>query len=296
MKAIALIGSREFSDRMRNGWVLACALLWLGAIGLTSVFGLVQIGRIGVQGYERTVVSLLNLVQYVVPLIGLLLGHDLVVREREDRTLNLVLAGGVQRSRVLLGKFLGGALTLMLPLLLGFAIAGTMIKIAAPGDGLTAFLKLAASGIVLGILFLGLGLLISVVSRTRVKALVFALLTWCVAVFAFDLVAMGVVLALESPQAVREVETATDATHVRNVEDIHAAFEAGDDAASRQAARAPRRLAPWLLLNPVDSFRAVNLPRDLAPRISAWSMTLSVVLWLGLSLWAATWKLNRIDL
>ncbi len=296
MKAVMLITCREFSDRMRNGWVLACALLWLGAIGLTSVFGLVQIGRIGVQGYERTVVSLLNLVQYLVPLLGLLLGHDLVVSEREDRTLNLIFAGGVKRSRVLVGKFLGGSLALTLPLTLGFTIAGTMIKLAAPGDGLGAFLKLAGSGVVLGILFLALGLSISVFCRTCVKALVFALLAWCIAVFAFDLVSMGVMLSVEAPQAAREVETATDATHVRNVEDIHAAFEAGDDAAARQVARAPRRFAPWLLLNPLDSFRAVNLPADLAPKTGAWSIPVTILLWLSLSLSAASWKLNRIDL
>src|ERR1041385_6700666 len=73
---IATIARKEFSDRFRSGWVIACALVWLGAIAFTSIFGLVQIGRIGVQGYERTAMSLLNLVQYLVPLLGLLIGHD----------------------------------------------------------------------------------------------------------------------------------------------------------------------------------------------------------------------------
>jgi len=89
-----LIAGKEFGDRFRSGWVIACVLVWLGAIGLTSFLGLLQIGRIGVQGYERTVVSLLNLVQYLVPLLGLLLGHDLLVSEVEERTLRLILARG----------------------------------------------------------------------------------------------------------------------------------------------------------------------------------------------------------
>src|SRR5690349_8160928 len=62
---ILLIGKKEFGDRLRSGWVVACILVWMGAIGLTSFLGLLQIGQIGIQGYERTVISLLNLVQYL---------------------------------------------------------------------------------------------------------------------------------------------------------------------------------------------------------------------------------------
>src|SRR5512140_2255439 len=122
MTQLGIIGWKEFADRLRSGWVIACAAVWLGAIVLTSLFGLIQIGQIGLQGYERTVVTLLNLVQYLVPLLALLLGHDLIVSEREERTLALVLASGVSRTRVLIGKFLGGCLALTLPLILGFAI------------------------------------------------------------------------------------------------------------------------------------------------------------------------------
>ena len=71
IKHLAAIAAKEFGDRFRSGWVITCMLLWLGAVGLASLFGLLQIGRIGLQGYERTVVSLLNLVQYLVPLLGL---------------------------------------------------------------------------------------------------------------------------------------------------------------------------------------------------------------------------------
>ena len=167
-----LIAAKEFGDRFRSGWVIACVVVWLGAIGLTSFLGLLQVGQIGVQGYDRTVISLLNLVQYLVPLLGLLLGHDLIVSEKEEQTLGLVLAGGVSRTRFLIGKFLGGCLTLAVPLLLGFIIAGTVIGLAAKDAGIAPFLRLAVSGLILGIIFLGIGLAISVLCRTRVQSLV----------------------------------------------------------------------------------------------------------------------------
>lgn len=296
MKQVGLIAWKEFSDRLRSGWVIACALVWLAAVGLTSLFGLVQIGRIGLQGYDRTVVSLLNLVQYLVPLLGLLLGHDLIVAEREDRTLALVLAAGVGRGRVLLGKFLGGVLTLALPLLLGFAIAGAGIGFSANTSGLGSFLKLAGSGLVLGVLFVGGGLLLSTVCRTRVQALVLALLAWGAAVFVFDLAAMGLLVTTRSAEAAKEVEHATEATHVNAVADMHAAFESGDDAAARAGARAPRSSPLWLLVNPVDLFRALNLPQSIAPAVPLAGALASVVLWLSVLVAASAWKLKRLDL
>ena len=296
MRQFGIIAAKEFSDRFRSGWVMACALVWLGAIALTSLFGLVQIGKIGVQGYERTVVSLLNLVQYLVPLLALLLGHDLLVGEREEKTLALILAGGVPRSRVLLGKFMGGCLTLAVPLTLGFTIAGTVIGLTAKDNGLVSFLKLALSGLVLGIIFLGLGLVISTLCRTRVQALVLALLAWCAAVFVFDLAAMGLLVTTQSAQAAREVEAATDATHVNAMADIHAAFENGDDAAARIRGSTSKSMSSWLLINPVDLFRAINLPKELAPAVPPFAALLAIGLWLAGCLAVGIWKLNRIDL
>src|SRR5215471_7636849 len=122
---LRLLALKEFGDRFRSGWVLACILFWLGAIGLASFLGLIQIGRIGAQGYERTVISMLNLVQYLVPLLGLLLGHDLIVSEKEERTLRLLVSSGLSRSKLLLGKFVGACLTIAVPLVAGFLVAGT---------------------------------------------------------------------------------------------------------------------------------------------------------------------------
>jgi Cu-processing system permease protein len=296
MKQIWAIASKEFNDRLRSGWVVACALVWLGAIALTSLFGLVQIGRIGLQGYDRTVVSLLNLVQYLVPLLGLLLGHDLLVSEREERTLALILAGGVTRARALAGKFIGGGFALALPLALGFVIAGAAIGLSAKDKAIGSFFMLAISGLMLGVIFLGVGLLISTLCRTRVQALVCALLTWCIAVFAFDLVAMGIVVTANSNQATREIEQATDATHVTSIADMHNAFESGDEQATRITAVRSQKVAAWLALNPVDLFRAVNLPPAANVTVPVPLATLSIAAWLLGALGCASWKLHRIDL
>jgi len=295
-KQIVIIAAKEFGDRFRSGWVIACVLVWLGAIGLTSFLGLLQIGHIGAQGYERTVISLLNLVQYLVPLLGLLLGHDLVVSENEERTLRLILAGGVGRSRLLLGKFLGGCLTLAVPLVLGFAISGAVIGITAKDSAVSPFLRLAVSGLLLGIVFLGLGLAISTFSRTRVQALVAALLTWCFVVFVFDLVALGVMISMHVPAAAQEIEIICDATHVNAAADIHSAFDNASDSAGAGNRHTSQRAPGWLAMNPVDLFRAVNLSKQMELSVPAPLILSALALWLALPLGAGLWKLRRTDL
>lgn len=295
-RQISIIAAKEFGDRFRSGWVIACVLVWLGAIGLTSVFGMLQIGQIGVQGYERTVISLLNLVQYVVPLLGLLLGYDLIVGEKEEQTLRLIVAGGVSRTRLVLGKFFGGCLTLAVPLTLGFTVAGTVIGLAARDNGFGPFLKLAVSGLGLGILFLGLGLMISTFSRTRVQALVLALLAWCFVVFVFDLVALGVLVSTKSGAAANEIEFVCDATHVNAAADLHSAYDNVTDQPARSAAVNPTPSIGWLAMNPVDLFRALNLPQQTGIRVPVLTTILAVACWLIVTLGASLWRLRRADL
>ena len=291
-----LIATKEFGDRFRSGWVIACVVVWLGGIGLTSFLGLLQVGQIGVQGYDRTVISLLNLVQYLVPLLGLLLGHDLIVSEKEEQTLRLVLAGGVSRTRFLIGKFLGGCLTLAVPLLLGFIIAGTVIGLAAKDAGIAPFLRLALSGLILGILFLGIGLLISVLCRTRVQSLVVVLLAWCFAVFVFDLIALGCFVSTKAPAAAQEIDFVCDATHVNTAVDFHSDFDNVTDAPTRSATVSQAPSLGWLAINPIDLFRAVNLSDRLEYRARVSTILFAVSCWLAGTLGLSLWKLRRTDL
>ena len=49
---------------------------------------------------------------------------------------------------------------------------------------------------------MAIGLAISTFCRTRVQAIVAALLTWCAFVFAFDLVALGAIVSFDPPKMV----------------------------------------------------------------------------------------------
>ena len=142
---------------------------------------------------------------------------------------------------------------------LGFIIAGVVIGLGAGRQGIGNFIVLAVSGLGLGVVFLALGLVVSILCRTRVQSLVVALLMWCAAVFVFDLVALGVVVSTRSHEAAAQIETITDATHVNAVADMHQAFETGTDSVPKAKPVATKVLFWTFIANPVDSFRAINL-------------------------------------
>ena len=295
---MATLAMKEFGDRFRNGWVIACVVLWVGAISLTSFLGLLQIGRIGALGYERTVISMLNLAQYLVPLLGLLLGHDLIVGENEERTLRLLLASGVSRNRLLLGKFIGGCLTLAVPLVAGFVIAGAVVGFASKDSGIWPLVRLGLSSLSLGMVFVAFGLAISSFCKSRVQAIVAALLTWCAFVFVLDLLALGIIVSTKSSVAAREIEVVCDTMHVNAAADIHAEADrvaVSDGPPTKEMASNAGTIA-WLAANPIGLFRAVNLSATLGVGVPATIVCASLGCWLLLSLLAARWKLCRTDL
>ena len=296
IRQVRTIALKEFSDRFRSGWVLACVLVWLAAIGLTSLLGLLQIGRIGVQGYERTVISLLNLVQYLVPLLGLLLGHDLLVGEQEERTLRLLVSCGVRRSSVVLGKYAGALRTMCVPLVLGVTLAGAGIGLGAKDAAVVPFVRLAFTSLILGAIFVGIGLALSSLSRTRVQALVFTLLAWGLAVFVFDLVALGFIVSSKAPAASKEIDIICEATHVNTAVDLHSSFDNVTREAPRTATHAASDSFAWLALNPVDLFRAANLSAQLEMRTPSFLTVLSTTLWIAGALGLSLWKLRQTDL
>lgn len=293
---IAVLAWKELSDRYRSGWLIIGVAVWLGAIALTSLFGLVQIGRIGVQGYSRTALSLLNLGQYLIPLMGLLVGQDLWVGEREDRTLQMVLASGVRRGELFAGKFFGGALACSLPLLLGFGLAGAGIGWAAGGAHWGIFARLAVSSMALVLPFVAIGLALSAFSRTRVQSLVLGLLTWGFAVFVVDLLLLGLLIAVHRVQATQEIKTMTGAAHVASAAELHREFSVDPDHPAASHPHRFRRNLFLLILNPIALFRSINLPVSNSPRLPAGWIYAGMGLWLALPLLAGLYKIRGSDM
>ncbi len=192
---IGAIAAKEFSDRLRNRWVLAVALVFTVFSLAITYFGSAAQGQIGPRSIEATIASLVSLVIYLIPLIALLLGFDAIVGERERGSLDLLLALPITRLELLLGKYLGLAAALALSTLAGFALVAALLWQRFGAAGLYHYGGFVASSVLLGLAFLSLALLLSVLARDRTRASGLAIALWFALVLVFDLLLLGLLVA-----------------------------------------------------------------------------------------------------
>jgi Cu-processing system permease protein len=189
------IAQRELREALRNKWLWFYAAAFAALALALSRAGLASAGYAGLGGFGRTAASLINALLLFVPLMGLSVGAGSLAGDRERGTLLYLLAQPVNGAEVFFGKALGAALALAAALALGFGLAGLGLASAGDGDP-AAYLALAGFTLLLALAALGLGFLISALTRKSATASGGALLVWLGLVFLGDLGLVGVTLSL----------------------------------------------------------------------------------------------------
>ena len=118
----------------------------------------------------------------VLSALAILFAYNTISGEREDGTLKLVLSNPVPRDALVLGKYLGGVLSLFPIVIVSFAV-GVVIAYAAPttdfdvSDLLRLVMVLIVSLLYISICYL-LGMLLSVWTKTAATTLILAMFIW----------------------------------------------------------------------------------------------------------------------
>ena len=119
MRMLGIIASREVADCIRNRWIVA-AILCLGSLAfLLALLGDLAVGETRVSPLLLLIANLSSLTVYFVPLIGLMLSYDSLVGEAERGTLGLLPTYPISRWQVVVGKFVGHVLVLMVSIAVG---------------------------------------------------------------------------------------------------------------------------------------------------------------------------------
>lgn len=188
---VRVLAAKEFRDRLRNRWVLAAALIFALFALAIAYLGAAQQGEVGFRGIDVTIASLVSLVIYLVPLIALILGYDAIVGERERGSLELLLSMPITRFEILLGKYLGLAAAMASATVLGFGAGLAPLAAGLGANDLFHYAGFVLSAVLMGMAFLSLSLLVSVLALDRVRASGVAIGLWFFFVLIFDLLLMG---------------------------------------------------------------------------------------------------------
>lgn len=226
MRTIVIIAGKEIRDGLRNRWVVATTLL-LAALALTLAFlGSAPTGAVKVSPLAVTVVSLSSLTIFLLPLIALLLSYDAIAGEIDRGTMALLLAYPVARWHVVLGKFLGHVAVLAMATTIGYGIAGLALLLTSghiDAESGWAFATLIGSSILLGAVFVTIGYLVSALVSDRGTAGGIAAGVWLLFILLYDMALLGILVADQGRTLTAD------------------------------------RLSWFLLLNPADAYRLLNL-------------------------------------
>lgn len=157
-------------------------------------------------------------VNIVLSLLALLFSFDAISGEKEDQTLKLMLTNPIPRDTVILGKWIGGTLSIWIPFLFSFGLSILLISLrpdfSFTGDaGMRVGLILMASLIYIAIFFL-MGMFFSVSTARASTSLILSLFAWVFFVLVVPnispVIARQVVHLPSTAQVVREVERMED--------------------------------------------------------------------------------------
>jgi ABC-type multidrug transport system ATPase subunit/ABC-type transport system involved in multi-copper enzyme maturation permease subunit len=189
--ALRPIVMKELRDALRNRWLAGFAGL-LGVLGLAAAASAYDsLSGFTLDAFGRTTATLMNLCLLLAPLVAVLMGASAVAGEQERGTLEPLLAQPVSRTQLLLAKYAGLVLALGAAIVAGFVPAGVLIAARSGPSMLAHYLLFPGLALLAAAALAGIGLLISVSSRSAVHAQGTAVVVWFACGLLYDLVLVG---------------------------------------------------------------------------------------------------------
>ncbi len=164
----------SFYDLIRSRWSIIYLAFYL-ILGFLLLFLNNNLGK--------SVITLMNIIIILTPLIATLLGIMYYYNSREF--IELLLAHPVKRSSIFMGQYLGLSISLSLSLILGLGIPFLIYGVAVSGSILN-FITLIITGTFLNFIFVALAYNIALSNENKIKGFGYAILLWLFMAVIYD--------------------------------------------------------------------------------------------------------------
>jgi Cu-processing system permease protein len=192
--AMWAIAHKEVSDKLKSKWVIVVGAGFALFTVVISYFGGAPAGIAGFRALDATVASLTSLVTYFIPILALTLGGGMVADEKERGTLEIFLSSPISVGEFIIGKFSGLVIALVLSTVAGLGIAGAILLMRTGVEAAGTFLVFIVNSVILGIIFLSVSFLISILLYDRTKVIALTIFLWLVFTILYDLGLVGLLI------------------------------------------------------------------------------------------------------
>lgn len=164
----------SFFDLMRSRWSYIYFLFYL-LLGFVLLFLNNSV--------SKAVITLMNIIIVIIPLIGTIFGVMYYYNSREFT--ELLLAQPLKRSTIFLGQYIGLSISLSLSLLLGLGIPFLLYGLLE-SSAIWDFSSLLITGVFLTFIFVALSINIALSNENRIKGFGYAILLWLFLAVIYD--------------------------------------------------------------------------------------------------------------
>jgi Cu-processing system permease protein len=193
--AIWAIAHKELTDKLKSRWIVVIGAGFALFTVVISYFGGAPAGAAGFRELDATVASLTSLVTYFIPILALTLGGGMMADEKERGTLDIFLASPISVAEFMAGKFTGLVLALVISTVAGLGLAGAILVARGGMGALVTFSLFIVNSIVMGVVFLSISFLISVLLYERARVIAVTIFVWLFFTILYDLGLVGLLIS-----------------------------------------------------------------------------------------------------
>lgn len=186
-------------ESIRARWFLIYLLVFGGLVVLLFVYGLAESRVMGFTGLSRLLLTYIQLTMAILPIFVLITTVRSVAGDREAGVFEYLLSLPVSLSAWYWGKILGRFLMVFTPVFLALAGAVTWGVIKGAELPWNIFIYYTALLMALAWCFLGIGMLISTMTRSADVAQGAAFVTWLTLLLFIDLILLGIMIQQHLP-------------------------------------------------------------------------------------------------
>ena len=195
MNALVLLVDRDIRESLRNRWLYVYAGSFALLAALAAWGGSAAASITGTAGFGPMVAQLVVLVMLFAPLMGLTLGAQSIVRDRERGAMAYLLAQPISRGQYFAAKIVALAVVLCAAVLFAFAVAALTMGALGTGGALVDFAVLLGLTWLLSLCMAAIGALVSSVARKAPTALGLSVALWLAFTLFGDLGLMATAMA-----------------------------------------------------------------------------------------------------
>lgn len=199
LREIWLTARLDITESLRARWFIVYSLVFGGIITALFVFGLADSRILGFTGLSRLLVTYIQLSMAILPIFVLITTVRSLAGDREAGVFEYMLSLPVSLRAWFWGRFLGRFLVVFLPVLaamLAGVFYGALKGAVIPWREFALYSALLVS---LALCFLGIGFLISSLTRATDIAQGAAFFVWLLLLMFLDLILLGLMIRGQVP-------------------------------------------------------------------------------------------------